>query len=207
MVSLSGLWICLCYKREDLGSVKSCRRIIAVTIPLCTLDIRTGRVFWGDAEEIFRWRCTTSNRISLEYPEYLVPSEDEAPIEDQPLPADASPVALSPGYVPDSDPEEDLEEDSEEEHVISLLRRGMEDDEPSGDDTDDDDADDDEEEPFEDEEDDEEEHLAPADSPVIPVVDPVPSAGDIEAFETDESAPTPRDTSDQGSPLPQYTSS
>ncbi|GKA79067.1 hypothetical protein Tco_0785604 [Tanacetum coccineum] len=33
---------------------------------------------------------------------------------DQPLPADASPVALSPGYVPDSDPEEDPEEDSEE---------------------------------------------------------------------------------------------
>ncbi|GJX73796.1 hypothetical protein Tco_0312391, partial [Tanacetum coccineum] len=48
-----------------------------------------------------------------EYPEYLVPSEDEAPMEDQPLPADASPVALSPGYVPDSDPEED----SEEEHA------------------------------------------------------------------------------------------
>ncbi|GJZ85632.1 reverse transcriptase domain-containing protein [Tanacetum coccineum] len=59
----------------------------------------------------------------------------------------------------------------------------------SGDDTDDDD-----EEPFEDEEDDEEEeeHLAPADSSAIPVVDPVPSAGDTKAFETDESAPTPR---------------
>ncbi|GKG40816.1 hypothetical protein Tco_0470028, partial [Tanacetum coccineum] len=68
------------------------------------------------------------------------------------------------------------------------------DDEPSGDDTDDDDADDDEDEPFEDEEDDkeEEEHLAPADSSAIPIVDPVPSAGDTEAFETDESAPTPR---------------
>ncbi|GJV01975.1 retrotransposon protein, putative, ty1-copia subclass [Tanacetum coccineum] len=49
-----------------------------------------------------------------EYPEYLVPSEDEAPMEDQPLPTDASPAALSPGYVPDSDPEEDPEEDSEE---------------------------------------------------------------------------------------------
>ncbi|GJS50300.1 hypothetical protein Tco_0600421 [Tanacetum coccineum] len=36
-------------------------------------------------------------------------------MEDQPLPADASPVALSPGYVPDSDPEEDPEEDSKEE--------------------------------------------------------------------------------------------
>ncbi|GJS55775.1 hypothetical protein Tco_0629137 [Tanacetum coccineum] len=125
-----------------------------------------------------------------EYPEYLVPSEDEAPMEDQPLPADASPVALSPGYVPDSDPEEDPEEDSEEEHADYPADGGDGDDEPSGDDTDDDDADDDDEEPFEDEE--EEEHLAPADSSAIPVVDPVPSAGDTEAFETDESAPTPR---------------
>ncbi|GJS92838.1 putative reverse transcriptase domain-containing protein [Tanacetum coccineum] len=80
-----------------------------------------------------------------EYPEYLVPSDAEAPLEDQPLPIDASPTALSPGY------------------------------------------------PLEDEDDDEEEeHLAPADSSVVPVVDPVPSAGDTEAFETDESAPTPR---------------
>ncbi|GKD09102.1 hypothetical protein Tco_1188787 [Tanacetum coccineum] len=55
---------------------------------------------------------------------------------------------------------------------------------------DDDDTDDEDEEPIEDE--DEEEHLALADSSVVPVVDPVPSAGDTEAFETDESAPTPR---------------
>ncbi|GJU27241.1 putative reverse transcriptase domain-containing protein [Tanacetum coccineum] len=129
-----------------------------------------------------------------EYPEYLVPSEDEAPMEDQPLPADASPVALSPGYVPDSDPEEDPEEDSEEEHADYPADGGDGDDEPSGDDSDDDTDDDDDEEPFEDEEDDEEEeeHPAPADSSAIPVVDPVPSAGDTEAFETDESAPTPR---------------
>ncbi|GJR31856.1 hypothetical protein Tco_1108088 [Tanacetum coccineum] len=31
-----------------------------------------------------------------------------------------------------------------------------------------------------------------ADSSVVPVVDPVPSAGDTKAFETDESVPTPR---------------
>nr|GFA59110.1 hypothetical protein [Tanacetum cinerariifolium] len=49
------------------------------------------------------------------------------------------------------------------------------------------------EEPFEDEEDEEEkeEHLAPTDSFVVPIVDPIPPAGDIEAFQTDESAPTP----------------
>ncbi|GJT49253.1 hypothetical protein Tco_0975410 [Tanacetum coccineum] len=124
-----------------------------------------------------------------EYPEYLVPSEDEAPMEDQPLPADASPAALSPGYVPDSDPEED----SEEEHADYPADGGDGDDEPSDDDSNDD-TDDDDEEPFEDEDDDEEEeeHLAPADSSAAPVADPVPSAGDTEAFETDESAPTPR---------------
>ncbi|GKD43117.1 hypothetical protein Tco_1267762, partial [Tanacetum coccineum] len=83
------------------------------------------------------------------------------------------------------------EEDSEEEHADYPADGGDGDDEPSDDDTDDDDADDDEEEPFEDDEE-EEEHLAPADSRVIPVVDPVPSAEDTEAFETNESAPTPR---------------
>ncbi|GKG55342.1 hypothetical protein Tco_0571982, partial [Tanacetum coccineum] len=36
------------------------------------------------------------------------------------------------------------------------------------------------------------EHLALADSSAIPVVDHVPSDGDTEAFETDESVPTPR---------------
>ncbi|GKC56759.1 hypothetical protein Tco_1084357, partial [Tanacetum coccineum] len=115
-----------------------------------------------------------------EYPEYLVPSD--ATLEDQPLPADASPTALSPGYVANSDPDEDPKEDPEEDHAD----RGDGDDEPSDDDDDDDDTDD--EEPFEDED---EEHLAPVDSSAIPVVDLVPSAGDTEASETDEVAPTP----------------
>ncbi|GKB82981.1 hypothetical protein Tco_0949876 [Tanacetum coccineum] len=98
-----------------------------------------------------------------EYPEYLVPADAEAPLEDQPLPAAALPTAL-----------------------------GDDDDEPS--DEDDDDTDDEDEEPFEDEDDDkeEEEHLALADRSTVLVVDPVPSAGDIEAFETDEFASTPR---------------
>ncbi|GJT42263.1 hypothetical protein Tco_0950978 [Tanacetum coccineum] len=122
-----------------------------------------------------------------EYPEYLAPSDAEAPLEDQPLPADASPTALSPGYVADSDPEEDPEED----HTDYPADGGDGDDEPSDDDDDDDDED---EEPFEDEDDDveEDEHLAPADSSVIPIVDLVPAAGDTKAFKTDESAPTPR---------------
>ncbi|GKD81337.1 hypothetical protein Tco_1348176, partial [Tanacetum coccineum] len=129
-----------------------------------------------------------------EYPEYLVPSDAEAPLEDQPLLVDASPTALSPGYVTDSDPDKDPKEDPEEDHADYPADGGDDDDEPSDDDDDDDDTDDKDEEPFEDEDDDEkeEEHLALADSSAVPVVDLVPSAGDTEAFETDESAPTPR---------------
>ncbi|GKG55329.1 hypothetical protein Tco_0571969, partial [Tanacetum coccineum] len=91
------------------------------------------------------------------------------------------------GYVADSNPDEDSEEDPEEDHADYPVD-GQ--DEPS----DDDDTNDEDEEPFEDEDDDEEEeeHLASADSFVVPVVDPVPLAGDTEAFETDESAHTPR---------------
>ncbi|GKC66649.1 hypothetical protein Tco_1099247 [Tanacetum coccineum] len=128
-----------------------------------------------------------------EYPEYLVPSDAEAPLEDHPLPADASPTTLSPGYVTDSDQDEDPEEDPEEDHADYPADEGDGDDEPSDDDDDDDDTDDEDEEPFKDEDDDkEEEHLALTDSSVVPVVDPVPSSRDIEAFETDESAPTHR---------------
>ncbi|GJU52761.1 hypothetical protein Tco_1226475 [Tanacetum coccineum] len=129
-----------------------------------------------------------------EYPEYLVPSDAEAPLEDQPLPTDASPTALSPGYVADSDLDEDPKEDLEEDHTDYPTDGGDGDDEPSDDDDYDDDIDDEDEEPFEDEEDDkeEEEHLALADSSDVPAIDHVPSARDTEAFETDESAPTPR---------------
>ncbi|GJS08361.1 hypothetical protein Tco_0365157 [Tanacetum coccineum] len=96
-----------------------------------------------------------------EYPEYLAPSDAEEPLEDQPLPANASSTALSPGYPSDDD--------------------------------DDDDTDDEDEEPFEDEDDnEEEEHLAPANSSAIPIVDPVPSARDTGAFETDEAWKTVR---------------
>ncbi|GKB27948.1 putative reverse transcriptase domain-containing protein [Tanacetum coccineum] len=77
-----------------------------------------------------------------EYPEYLVPSDAEAPLEDQPLPDDASPTALSPGYVADSDMDEDPEEDPEEDHTDYLADGGDGDDEPSDDYNDDDDTDD-----------------------------------------------------------------
>ncbi|GJZ52943.1 putative reverse transcriptase domain-containing protein [Tanacetum coccineum] len=129
--------------------------------------------------------------LEPEYPEYLAPSDAEAPLEDQPLPVEASHTALSPGYVADSDPDEDQEEDPEEDHADYPADGGDGDDEPSDDD-DDDDTTNEDEDPFEDEDDDEEkEHLALADSFAVPVVDPVPLAGDTEAFETDESTPTP----------------
>ncbi|GJS06088.1 putative reverse transcriptase domain-containing protein [Tanacetum coccineum] len=77
----------------------------------------------------------------------------EAPIEDQPLPADASPTALSPGYIADFDPEEDEEDPAD--HPVD---GGDNDDNESSDDDDDDD------DVVKDEEDEEEEeHLALAD--------------------------------------------
>nr|GEV51746.1 hypothetical protein [Tanacetum cinerariifolium] len=90
------------------------------------------------------------------------------------------------------DDDEDPKEDPEEGHTDYPTDGGDGDDEPSDDDYDDD-TDDEDEETTEDKDDnEEEEHLAPADSSAVPVVDSVPSAEDAEAFETDESAPTPR---------------
>ncbi|GJR71375.1 hypothetical protein Tco_0083740 [Tanacetum coccineum] len=89
----------------------------------------------------------------------------EEPIEgSSTLPADpGSPTALSPGYITDSDPEED-----EEDPADHPVEGGDNDDnESSDDDDDDDDVEEDEEG---------EEHLAPADSFVVPIDDPVPSS-------------------------------
>ncbi|GJR15662.1 hypothetical protein Tco_0798314 [Tanacetum coccineum] len=100
-----------------------------------------------------------------DYQEYLAPSDDEIHVEDHPLPADASPIALSLGYIADSDPEED-KEDPEEDPADRV-----DDDESSNDDDDDDDD-------VEEDEEEEEDHLAPTDSTavVFPTVDHVPSA-------------------------------
>ncbi|GKB67947.1 hypothetical protein Tco_0929359 [Tanacetum coccineum] len=80
-------------------------------------------------------------------------------MEDQPLPVDASPTALSSGYIADFDPEED-EEDPEEDPADHPVDGGDNDDNESSDDDDDDD------DVVKDEEDEEEEHLAPADPSV-----------------------------------------
>ncbi|GKD50946.1 hypothetical protein Tco_1279922 [Tanacetum coccineum] len=134
-----------------------------------------------------------------EHPKYHAPSDDDIQVMDQPYSNDASPTAESPRYIADSD---SMEEDTDEVSIDNPdePEDGKEDDDedpeedPSEehepeDEDDNDDTDDEDEEPTKDEE---EEHLAPADSFVVPIVDPVPSAGDTTAFETDESAPTPR---------------
>nr|GEZ97733.1 hypothetical protein [Tanacetum cinerariifolium] len=78
-------------------------------------------------------------------------------MKDQPLPADASPTALSPGYVVDSDPEKD-EKDPKEDPADYPADRGNNDDDESSNDVDDDDDVENDEEDKE-----EEEQLAPAD--------------------------------------------
>ncbi|GJZ84742.1 hypothetical protein Tco_0650081 [Tanacetum coccineum] len=98
------------------------------------------------------------------YPEYLASLDDDIPVEDQPLPADASPAALSPGYMAHYDPKKDLKEGLEEDYADYPADGGDDDDdESSNNDDDDDDV----------EEDEEEEHLAPANSTDVasPVVD------------------------------------
>ncbi|GKE21559.1 hypothetical protein Tco_1433071 [Tanacetum coccineum] len=135
----------------------------------------------------------------LEYPEYLALSDKEVLVEDQAYAATDSPIALSPGYIADSDPEEDPKDESEDGPTDYPAGGGDDDDDDdsSGDDADDEDKeeaseDEDEEEAFKDEEE-EEEHLAPADSTAAASldVDHVPSAEETEPFDTDESAATP----------------
>ncbi|GKF19256.1 hypothetical protein Tco_0067894, partial [Tanacetum coccineum] len=110
----------------------------------------------------------------------------EVPVEDQPYVVVDSPIALSPGYVADSDPEKDPEEDSEDGPVDYPADGG------DGDDDDSFDDDEEEEEASKEEEaEEEEEYLAPADSVVAPIVDHVPSSEETEPFETNESAATP----------------
>nr|GEY40039.1 hypothetical protein [Tanacetum cinerariifolium] len=131
-----------------------------------------------------------------EYPEYLAPSDDEAPLEDQPLPIDASPIVASPDYVADSDPKGGLEEDPEDDQADYPADGGDGDDKPFNDDDDDDTDDEDpKEEPFEEDDEEEEEHPASADSLATPIVDLVLSAGKTKALEADEPIHAP------GSPI------
>nr|GEV81385.1 hypothetical protein [Tanacetum cinerariifolium] len=88
----------------------------------------------------------------------------------KPLPTDASPTALLPGNIDNSNPGED-EEDPEEDHVDYPANGGDNDDnESSNDDDDNDDVEKDGED------DKEEEYLASVDPSVVPIDDHVPSS-------------------------------
>ncbi|GJU89855.1 hypothetical protein Tco_1302278 [Tanacetum coccineum] len=117
------------------------------------------------------------------YLKFMPPEDEVFPAEDQPLPAALSPTTNSPGYIADTDPEEDPTDYPAD--------GGDDDDDDDESSVDDEDDDDDVEEDKDDEE--EEEHLAPADSTVVAflVVDHALSAEETKLFETDESAATP----------------
>ncbi|GJY21211.1 hypothetical protein Tco_0393777 [Tanacetum coccineum] len=101
------------------------------------------------------------------YPEFMPPEDDVLPAEEQPLPAAVSPTANSPGYITESDPQEDLEEDDEDPEEDPTDYPDDRDDDDDEEESSRDDADDEEEDEDEDEED--EEHPAPADSVPPPV--------------------------------------
>nr|GEX67185.1 hypothetical protein [Tanacetum cinerariifolium] len=116
------------------------------------------------------------------YPKYLDLSDEEVLVKDLPYDAVDSPIALSLGYIANLDPEDE----SEDGPTDYSADGGDDDDDSLGDDAD-------EEEASEEDKEEGEEHLALADSTAVasPIVDHVPSAEEIDPFETDESAVTP----------------
>nr|GEV18878.1 hypothetical protein [Tanacetum cinerariifolium] len=125
-----------------------------------------------------------------EYLEYLALADEEVPVKYQPYPVADSPIALSSGYIIDSDLEEDPEDDSKDGLTDYPTDGGDDDDD---DDSSRDDAGDEDKDEASGEEEKEEEYLAPADSIAATslVVDPFPFAEETGPFETDESAATP----------------
>nr|GFA85092.1 hypothetical protein [Tanacetum cinerariifolium] len=130
---------------------------------------------------------------SPDYIPGLEHADDEIVTEDQPYAKDASPIAQSPEYVPESDfeahPEADDDEDPEEDPGDYPADGGDDGDDEEGSSEDDEDDDMD----IEADEEEEEKHPALADSVVVAstAVDQASSAEETEPFETDESAATP----------------
>nr|GFB66501.1 hypothetical protein [Tanacetum cinerariifolium] len=122
-------------------------------------------------------------------------ADDEIVAKDQLYAEDASPIAQSPEYVPESDfeahPEDDDDEDPEEDPVDYPADGGDNGDDEEESSEDDEDEEDDEIDVEADKE--EEEHPAPADFVVVAptATDQAPSAEKTEPFETDESVATP----------------
>ncbi|GJY98701.1 hypothetical protein Tco_0516131 [Tanacetum coccineum] len=127
----------------------------------------------------------------LVYPEFMPPKDEVLPAEEHSLPAAGSPTADSPGYVHESNLEEDPKDDDEdpkEDPADYPADRGDDDDDE------DESSDDDEDDDVDIEEDEEgEEHPTPADSTVValPAVDHALFAEETKPFETNKSAATP----------------
>nr|GEU69396.1 hypothetical protein [Tanacetum cinerariifolium] len=140
----------------------------AVTYTSVYIDSKPGRVFWEPTRSYQTEPHDLDFVLEPIYPEYI-PLEDEhiLPAEEKPLPHVVSCTAKSPGYVAESNLEEDPEEyedDKTEDGPVDYSIEGGDDGDDDDDDDDDssgDDADD------EDEEEEEEEHLASADSAIV----------------------------------------
>ncbi|GJV26932.1 hypothetical protein Tco_1383380 [Tanacetum coccineum] len=149
---------------------------------------RTGsiEVVW---HEFFKYSSHDSSRLDVDakfifqssryavpaepiYPEYIpLEDEHEFPVEEQSLPPVDSPTAESPGYVTESDPEEDLEEYEDDETEDGQVDYPMDGEDDGDDDDDDSSGDDADGEDEDDEDEEEEEHLAPPDSAIVIPVD------------------------------------
>ncbi|GKF28693.1 hypothetical protein Tco_0095035, partial [Tanacetum coccineum] len=144
-----------------------------VTYTSVDTDSEPGMAFWPADEDLSdegspQAPLSPDYVPGPEYPDYLAPSDEEVPMEDQPYAVADSPIALSPGYVADSDPEED----SKDGPVDYPANGGDKDDDDSFDDDEEEEKASEEKEASEEEEEaeeEEEEHLAPADSVVTPV--------------------------------------
>nr|GEV29600.1 transposon Ty3-G Gag-Pol polyprotein [Tanacetum cinerariifolium] len=146
----------------------------AVTYTSVYTDFEPWRYYGEDSAEtgpprviIYGYDGLPIQPVAPSSPDYIPgpkhpPSLDYAPLEDQPLPVDASLIAVSPDYPSDDDDDDDTDDEDPEEETLE-----------------------------EDEEEEEEEHLAPADSFAVPIVDLVLPAGEIEALEADEPTHAP----------------
>nr|GEX25868.1 hypothetical protein [Tanacetum cinerariifolium] len=99
------------------------------------------------------------------YLEYIPPEDDVFLADEQPLPAATSPTSESPGYIPESDLDEDSEEDDDKDPEEDPADyRTNHDNEEEEEEPSIDDANEEDEEQDEDDDDDEEEHPTSADS-------------------------------------------
>ncbi|GJZ49528.1 hypothetical protein Tco_0603718 [Tanacetum coccineum] len=144
------------------------------------------------------------------YPEFMPLKNDVLPAEEQPLPAAILPTADSPGYITESNPEEDPDEDDKDpEEDPANYPDDKDDDDDKEEESSGDDANNDEEE-----EDEEEEHLAPAASILPPACrtttrmsiraqTPIsfPPAAEVDRFLA-ISTPPPSSLTSYSSPLP-----